>query len=272
MKIAFDAAYPPATVPAGATTACIYAGGDTPNPIRTPTDVPVYALVRYWLPVWVRSNPHPTQGGVDAGQMVNWLNLAGAQHGITTVLDMETAVTPAYVTAYGAAMHAAGLRVLVYGSRDYVLKNPALNGYFVADPGWQPGHAPPGTAVAVQYAYAGSYDLSWITDTVSLWDRHPPARTTTPPTSTPTPTSTSTPTQAKRTTVVTLKTIHGHGWLPLPATTWSRICVCGPNPDVVGYYGVVPMVAYVSITPGPHSPYGVVVFVGPDGTWSVILD
>ncbi|MHB1670116.1 hypothetical protein [Thiomonas sp.] len=257
-------------MPAGATTACIYAGGDTPNPIRTPTDVPVYALVRYWLPVWVRSNPHPTQGGVDAGQMVNWLNLAGAQHGITTVLDMETAVTPAYVTAYGAAMHAAGLRVLVYGSRDYVLKNPALNGYFVADPGWQPGHAPPGTAVAVQYAYAGSYDLSWITDTVSLWDRHPP-QTAAQPTSTPTSTPTTPSTATPQATVTTLVMRNGHGWIPLPAT-WRSIHVMGPNPDATGHYvGPLPTLAYVSSTPGPHSPHGVAVFTGPDVTCRVII-
>ena len=267
MKIAFDAAYPPATVPAGATTACIYAGGDTPNPIRTPTDVAVYAQVRYWLPVWVRSNPTPTQGGPDAGQMVNWLNLAGAQHGITTVLDMETAVTPAYVTAYGDAMHAAGLKVLVYGSLDFLFRNPKLDGYFVAAPGRS---APFLGAAATQYLYAGSYDLSWIMDTVVLWDRHPP-QTTAQPTSTPTSTPATPTTATPQATVTTLVMRNGHGWIPLPAT-WRSIHVMGPNPDAMGHYvGPLPTLAYVSSTPGPHSPHGVAVFTGPDVTCRVII-
>lgn len=261
MKTAFDAAYPPSTVPGTATTACIYAGGDTPNPIADPRTVSVYGQVRYWLPLWVRSDPTPTLGATDAAGMVAWLRRNGAPAGTATALDIETAVTPAYVNAYGGFMHAAGYKVLVYGSRSTLFRNPALDGYFSAHPG---ATSLDPACVATQYLYAASYDLSWITDAVVLWDRHPPARATTPPTSTPA--------QAKRTTVVTLKTIHGHGWLPLPAATWSRIYVCGPNPDVVGSYGVVPTVAYVSLTPGPHSPYGVVVFVGPDGTWSVILD
>ena len=275
MRIAFDAAYPPATVPAGATTACIYAGGDTPNPIRTPTDVAVYAQVRYWLPVWVRSNPTPTQGGPDAGQMVNWLNLAGAQHGITTVLDIETAVTPAYVTAYGDAMHAAGIGVLVYGSRDYVFKNPKLDGWFVATPG---AKAVPATCVAVQYGYFGGYDLDrltggrlhLVTSHLTLWDRHPP-QTAAQPTSTPT-SSPATPTTATpQATVTTLVMRNGHGWIPLPAT-WRSIHVMGPNPDATGHYvGPLPTLAYVSSTPGPHSPHGVAVFTGPDVTCRVII-
>ena len=263
VKIAFDAAYPPSTVPGGATTACIYAGGDTPNPIANPTTVPVYRQVRYWLPVWVRSNPTTTLGGPDATLMLAWLRKNGAPKGIATALDIETAVTPSYVNAYGGSMHAAGYKVLVYGSRGNLFSNPKLDGYFVATPG---ATTVPATCAAVQYGYFGGYDLDKITggrlhlvtNALTLWDVHPPQ--------TPTPTPVSQP------ATVPLEVRHGHGWLPLPAS-WHGVYVCGTNPDVTGSYEVAPLpvVAYVSLVPGPQTPHGVVVFSGAAGTYEVFF-
>ena len=255
MKTAFDAAYPPSTVPGTATTACIYAGGDTPNPIANPTTVPVYRQVRYWLPVWVRSNPTTTLGGPDATLMLAWLRSHGAPKGVTTALDIETATTPAYINAYGGSMHAAGYKVLVYGSRGNLFANPKLDGYFTAHPGATT--LDPNT-VATQYGYFGAYDLSWIKDAVPLWDAHPPQ--------TPTPAPVSQP------ATVSLEVRHGHGWLPLPAS-WHGIYVCGTNPDVTGSYEVAPLpvVAYVSLVPGPQTPHGCVVFSGAAGTYQVFF-
>ena len=220
MRIAFDAAYPPAKKPTGATTACIYAGGDTPNPIANPRTVGVYGQVRYWLPVWVRSNPTPAQAGPDAAAMRTWLARNGAPKGTATALDLETAVTPAYVNDYGGSMHAAGYKVLPYGSRSTLFSNPKLDGYFVADPGavgMYPG------SVATQYAYDGAYDLSWITDAVPLWDANPPqaspARTPVPSTSTLVP--------------VTVTTQTGNGWT-LTSLPWSRflaVTMQGADPE-----------------------------------------
>jgi hypothetical protein len=257
VRIAFDAAYPPSTVPAGATTACIYAGGDTPNPIADPSTVPVYAQVRYWLPVWVRSNPTTTQGGTDATAMLAWLRRVGAPAGTATALDIETAVTPAYVNAYGGSMHAAGYKVLVYGSRSTLDRNPALDGYFSAHPG---ATSLDPACVATQYDYAGTYDLSWITDTVPLWDAHPPQTPATPA-----------PTPAAGPVTARLEVRNGHGWLPLPET-WHGVYVVGTNPDVTGsYLGPMPIPVYVSLTPGNQTPHGVVVFSGADGTFEVIF-
>ena len=225
MKTAFDAAYPPATVPAGATCACIYGGGDTPNPIADPRSVPVYASVRWWLPVWVRSNPTPAQGATDAQAMLAWLARNGAPKGTATVLDLETAVTPAYVNDYGGAMHAAGYKVLPYGSRSTLFANPKLDGYFVADPGavgMYPG------SVATQYAYDGAYDLSWITDAVPLWDANPPQASPTPAPAPSTATLTS----------VTVNTQTGNGWA-LTTIPWARflaVTMQGSDPAVNGRY------------------------------------
>lgn len=180
-RVSFDAAYPPQTVPQGATVACIYAGGDTPNPIADPFTVPVYMQAACWLPGWVRSNPTPTKATADGHGMVAWLIRNLAPQGCSTFLDLETAVTPAYVAAYGALLHAAGFRVLPYTSRTNMQTNPALDGYFVADPTDTAAVLYPGS-VATQYAYDGTFDLSVITDAVPLW---PVAQT--PPTPAPTP-------------------------------------------------------------------------------------
>lgn len=169
LRVAFDAVTPPSVVPAHATTACIYAGGDTPNPIADPSTVPVYAQVRYWLPGWVRSDPTPGAAGADAAGMLAWLARNRAPRGVATFLDLETSVTSDYVTIYGDRLHAAGFRVLVYTSISNMQQTLALDGHFVADPGaldLYPG------SVATQYGYRGAYDLSWITPAVPLWSPH----------------------------------------------------------------------------------------------------
>lgn len=167
LRVAFDAVTPPLTVPAGATAACIYAGGDTPNAIADPSTVPAYTQVRHWLPGWVRSDPTPGAAHADAAGMLAWLARNHAPSGIASFLDLETAVTPTYVDAYGAAMHAAGVQVLVYTSVSNMQQTPRLDGHFVADPGAQGLY--PGS-VATQHMYTNTYDLSYITPAVPLWD------------------------------------------------------------------------------------------------------
>ena len=168
MITAFDAAYPPATVPGGATVACIYIGGDTPNPITKPTSVPAYTHVRWWLPVWVRSNPTPAGAAADGLACVRALEAIGAPTDCTVVLDLETAVTVDYVEHFAAIL--APHPVLPYGSRSTLTRNPRCAGYFLAWPTWTSKVWPPYT-VAIQHVYAGSYDLSTIQTSVVLWDR-----------------------------------------------------------------------------------------------------
>ncbi len=240
MKIAFDAAYPPATVPAGATTACIYAGGDTPNPIADPRTVSVYGQVRYWLPLWVRSDPTPTLGATDAAGMVAWLRRNGAQLGAATALDLETAVTRSYVTGYVAGMHAAGWRVLPYGSRSTLFENPRGDGDFLADPTWRPGKAMPAGVVAVQWKYTGGYDLSAIADTVPLWKANPPQASSAPTTTpTTTPTGTPTPTGTARMLPVSVDVGPNGAGFTLTNIAWTRCLAAtlqGSDPSVDGTY------------------------------------
>lgn len=255
MRLAFDASTPPTSVPSGATTACIYAGGDTPLPIRDPRAVPVYGQVRWWLPGWVRSSPTPAKGRPDAAAMLSWLRANAAPAGSSIFVDVETAVTAGYLVAFGAAMHAGGFSVLVYESIANRGTNPALDGRFVADPGATglfPG------SVATQYAYEGAFDLDYVTEAVPLWDANPPAG---PAAGAGGPV----PFRAH------VAIAHGAGWFALPGTQRGgdvvAVDVDDVDPAALGHYAAVP--AYAGPTPdgrvlvfgaGPQGP-------APDGLY-----
>lgn len=168
-KIAYDAAYPQPKGVAGTTVVLIYAGGDTPH-VWTAAEI-AEQPEQYRLPVYVRSDPS-NDAASDAAAMLAWLRANEVPTGVATVLDLETAVDPAYVNAYAAALHEGGYLVLPYGSKSTLFKNPACDGYFVADPG--ANGVDPNT-VATQYLYEGSWDLSFISDEVNLWNTQPPA-------------------------------------------------------------------------------------------------
>ncbi len=175
MTIIWDAAYPGPNDPQ-LDGSLIYAGGDTPNPDNNPQTAAAYAAAhpgRYRLPTWVRSNPQQCDPHVDAKAFIAWLRSVGCPTGVATVLDLETAIDPAYVTAYGADLHAAGYLVLPYGSKSTLFQNPKLDGYFVSDPTGT-DHIVVGS-VATQFAFDGSYDKDDITSAVKLWDTQPEA-------------------------------------------------------------------------------------------------
>ena len=167
LHLAYDASTPePDGIP-GTDTVLIYCGGDTPHD-WTNAEIDEQPE-RYRLPTWVRSDP-AGDSATDAASFISWLQVHGVPKSTSVVLDLETAVDPAYVSRFGALLNAAGYFVLPYGSTSTIKMNPVLNGYFVAEPGatgMYPG------SVATQFAYRGSYDLSWILDSVTLWDTHP---------------------------------------------------------------------------------------------------
>lgn len=168
MHLCYDNAYPIPGGIVGTDTVLIYSGGDTPH-VWSAAEV-AGQPERFRLPAYVRSyagvDPH-----ADATAFIQWLASVHAPPGIATVLDLEELVDPAYVASFGGAMHAAGFLVLPYGSTSTLFRNPKLDGYFVADPGAGSMYS---GAVATQFLYAGSYDLSWIDDSVPLWDTAPP--------------------------------------------------------------------------------------------------
>lgn len=161
-----DAAWPSSVEPSTAAE-LVYAGGDTPNPEIWDT-----STARYRVPCWVRSNPGNVSYISDAEMFLRWLDNNQVPPGVVTVLDLETAVDPYYVNGYGQLMHQAGYKVWTYGSTNYLFQNPALDGYFAADPTGVE-HLYPGT-VATQYATLGAYDLSVIAAGAALWDRTNP--------------------------------------------------------------------------------------------------
>lgn len=234
MKTAFDAAYPPATVPGGATVACIYIGGDTPNPIGDPNTVPAYRHVPYWLPVFVRSNPSPVLGLGDASAATAWLNGHGAPPTCAVVLDLETAITAGYVKNFAAGV--TPHPVLPYGSRSSLMSNPPRGGYFLAWPGWT-GKTWPLGVVAIQHVYAGSYDLSSIQDSVPLWKRG--FATPSPSAPAQSVTHTPVPSTSPGCAVVTVRTgQHGNGWTltGIPWPSFLAATLQGADPPVDGRY------------------------------------
>ena len=171
---AYDASIPEPHGLPNTDTVLIYIGGDTPH-VWTDDEIAAQPE-RYRLPVFVRSFGGVSPG-TDAANALAWLSAHKVPKGTTIVLDLETLIDSSYVSAFGLAVHSGGYLVLPYGSADSIFKNPSLDGYFVAKP--QATEIVPGS-VATQFGYFGDHDLSWISDTVRLWDTLPPEPAPTP--------------------------------------------------------------------------------------------
>jgi hypothetical protein len=175
MRQMIDSAWPLKTQPQPlADIVLIYAGGDTPHP-WTKAEIAAQPN-RYRWPCWVRSNPDAVVPEVDAGRFVAWLADHDVPLDTAVVLDLETAVNTHYVSTFNLALRAAGYKVTKYGSRSTIWKNPQTDGgTFVAWPGYNPDvDKTIGDTVAVQYKFAGPYDLSYVWDSVPLQDTQPP--------------------------------------------------------------------------------------------------
>jgi len=151
----------------------IYVGGDTPHPW---TDADIKAMPeRYRFPTWVRSNPAQHDGAAEAALFAAWLHSHKVPQGTCVCLDLETAISTIYVQRFNSGMRAAGYKVIKYGSKGSIFKNPQTDGgTFVADPqkDKQPFMDSTGDTVATQYAFDGQYDLSLVRNNkiVPLWD------------------------------------------------------------------------------------------------------
>jgi hypothetical protein len=165
MKTGYDAAYPPVNPPATDVVLFYAPDGDQLN-AWTLAEINAQSA-RYRLPIYVRSNPAQSDPTVDALNFKNWLIMIGCPAGSSVVLDLETAVDATYVDTFGWLMAESGYRTLPYGSSSTLLRNPELDGYFMAKPG---AAVIPTGCVAVQYGGTSAYDLDLIADTVALWD------------------------------------------------------------------------------------------------------
>ena len=164
-----DSAFPISNPPAADIT-LIYIGGDTPHPWTTAEVSAAAKRTPLLWPCWVRSNPSQVNATNDANACVSTLHAYGVPKGVNCILDLETAVNTSYVNTFNTILGKAGYEVAKYGSSGSIWNNPKTSGgTFVASP----GSASPitmGDAVATQYQFAGSFDRSWVKDSVALWE------------------------------------------------------------------------------------------------------
>jgi hypothetical protein len=164
----WDAAFPPASPPKWEVAAG-YIGGNTPH-VWTDAEW-ARQPARFRLPIFVRS--HDGDPLADAHSAITWLVNHEVPRGVTLALDYETRVDATYLAAFDRAVMNAGWKVMVYGSRDFVLRNPKPSGgYWVADYTGSP-HLYPGSA-ATQWSgsepFGGAYDPNLVADSTPLWD------------------------------------------------------------------------------------------------------
>jgi hypothetical protein len=174
----FDAAYPPTAGPSPNTNkvVALYIGGDTPH-VATLAQWNAQPQ-RYRLPIFTRSNPASNDPHVDSAAAIAKLKAIGCPpSGRLTLLDYETAVNAAHLTAYDSDMVAAGYLVMVYGSKDTVFRNPKPSGGYMAADWTGAPHMVPGSA-ATQYddtGGSGAWDDDEFLASLPFWSTAPAA-------------------------------------------------------------------------------------------------
>lgn len=124
-----DASNPPASVK-GAGAIAGYIGGDTPH-TWTPQQWGKFDGVKK-LPIWV-ANLNKPDGHADAFACLEALYDLYVPKGTPVAYDVETMIVPLEVQRFRNVMDWAGYMVYLYGSLDYVTKNPVCSGYWVAE-------------------------------------------------------------------------------------------------------------------------------------------
>jgi hypothetical protein len=147
--LVIDAAYPPAAVPAGISGVMGYVGGAAYH-TWTPAEWQPFHAVRQY-PVWVAEGgaaDTQAEAAVRAVAALGWV--AHAADTRVIVIDMETAVEPAWYKIMAAGVSAAGYLPVAYGSLSTVLGNDAAD-VLAAD--WDGvARLPPGATIhGVQY-------------------------------------------------------------------------------------------------------------------------
>jgi hypothetical protein len=160
MRSMWDASTPPHNPPTGFDAAAGYIGGDTPHVWTIDEWQRLGKLAK--LPIWVQDNPRDAQQAqAEAFAALSRLYHIGCPPGHAIALDLEMAVHPGYVDAFHKVMRWAGFYVWVYGSRSVVMRNPACDGYWVADYTGV-AHTLPGPVRAVQWTDGPTIDKSVV--------------------------------------------------------------------------------------------------------------
>lgn len=166
-----DASTPPEHVPAGVQAVAGYIGGNTPH-VWTAAEWRRFGHLKKH-PYWVGAGrPNDSAAGEDdALNALARLYTLHVPRGIPLSLDMETEVSPAYVSGFGGVLKWAGYFPWVYGSASTVFKNPSLDGYHVAEypPGGMPFMFGHNRVRATQYAANVN---GWDLNELKPWQFH----------------------------------------------------------------------------------------------------
>jgi len=129
---------------------------------------------RYRLPIFVRSNPDLAGLPGDIEMTLHGLGLVGAPRGTLVCLDSETSVDPTYVKGYWAGIHAAGYKLIDYGSQSVVFGNRNPDGYYWGAEWTGEPHIHRGDG-ATQFISLANFDVSEFGSLLPLWDTARPS-------------------------------------------------------------------------------------------------
>lgn len=141
-----------------------YIGGDTPH-IWTPQEWAKFGDIKK-LPIWVVSDPASVTAWDTAWSILQTLYRLGVPKLSPVVLDLETAVDPAFVLAVYRIIHDFGYLLWIYGSQGFVFRNPVCDGYWVATLDGIAQPFPHPGVKATQYVDRGEEDTSLVPEDV----------------------------------------------------------------------------------------------------------
>lgn len=167
-RVAKDAAYPGGDL--GAEIICFYLGGALATHTWSHAELAEQSA-RWRLPIWV---PDPAGDPVaQAHDCVAALAALGVPAGVAYSLDEETSKNAGFVHAFAQVTEAAGYLCVPYGSSGNIFSLPVRAGYWVADPTGVPHMYPHPGVEGTQWGFFTTYDESWFSETLPLWDTRP---------------------------------------------------------------------------------------------------
>lgn len=159
----FDASTPPVKAPVGMQVVFGYIGGPTPHVWSRGEWDRFNGLKKVPIQVASIAGGQSVQPEIEAFQALEMCYRLGVPQGTPIVWDMEAQVNPPYVSRVCKVLHWAGYRMWVYGSANYVFRNPVCDGYHVADyRGIGPFAYPHANVRATQYQNGTYYDYNVI--------------------------------------------------------------------------------------------------------------
>lgn len=176
-RVMYDAAYPP-TDPH--LDVCAFYIGVAANTPHVWSDAEIAAQSARWrLPIVTRVGAQGvTQAQSDAALAVAWMAAHRVPAGSAVALDFEAQVNAVYVRAFDAYVVAHGYTALLYGQASTVYDNPRPSAGYWSGQWTGAAHLDPrdgATQWTSDTQLGRAYDLSEVSDGLTLWDTRLPA-------------------------------------------------------------------------------------------------